>query len=903
MRSVTVAIFHVLCVLVGPWALVARSEQPELKDNQWVEIDDGGAGARIGPAVAWMPKEKKFLVVGGFKPITPTRRRPYDVQTFDPATGRWQDCFPKGMEKAWVDSKGNATPPEFPHSNNYVSLLDRKKNKRLTPSVPLGEYFAFDAEANVLYVALGGHTLRGTFANQALPVVRYNVRERTWEVLSGSGPPVKPEYGEMKMSNTRLVMDPVNNELLFLGGWGPGLKNGTAGSWAFAPGTRKWRKLDSPSLVLDPLFAQAQKAEAKARDAVAAARNVFYQGLGGSEESASVKKTPAVLIADARDLTAALIERLNAANGQGWEKEAIARAQSLTKKALVELQAASSGFSDGKLNASLIKQAFDAVWNLDLAAECLRSSPPSRVSPAAAYDPVNQVVVQSGGSHWDYVSNDTWIYDCKTRKWRQVWAKVCPAPRKGASLVYLPKSKRLALVGGESANTEFSFYRTYVSLPTDVWTYDASSNQWHLLFREEITRESAKKRIPLSSPLAVSDQDVMLGLFTEKRDSRGQGNWNYCSKTRLFRLSGKGNPTLTAKHGVEAGSRTYLSVVPAYNPCWYDAAPRGDLKKTEAWYKAMKPNTWLAPPKAPRVCPPSEWGTAVYDPQRDAMYLWSGGHQSDCSNLVHIFHPAINRWSIPYVPGGAYQVKGRSFNNRPPAGNHTYLTYTYDPYSQRMVAGTAGGIAVYNPDRRDWEYVGASPIAFRSYYSKLCGTSRGVVVWTNGFLGLFDAKKKSWKDLPTSGVKLPGYFHGDKNILVWDSKRDVLYCMAMTNYRTANGQIWRYDLESGKVTVLNPGKQQTIGTSMHGIREAVYLPKLDLVLFNNFLDDQQIAYNPKDNSFVLLDIAPAGRMGNQANSNLIYDSRRDLLWGLCGGNEVRALRIDPKLLKLSAKSP
>jgi len=883
--------------------LFGETTNVALKSNEWVEIDDGGSGARIGPAVAWMPEEKKFLVVGGFKPITPTKRWPYDVQTFDPATGQWQDCFPEGKNKEWMDAKGNAAPPDFPHSSNWVSMLDREKNRRLTPSVPIGEYFAFDARANVLYVALGGHTLKGNLVGQTLPIVRYNIGDRTWEELSGSGPPVKSEYGDLKMSNTRLVMDPINNELLFLGGWGPGMVNGTAGSWAFSPELKTWRRLDSPSPVLDTLFAEAQKAELQARDAVAAARNLFYQGLGDAEEADSVRKTPTELTSIARDLAADFVKSINAASGQGWEQEAIVRGKLLAESALVQLQAAHVGFSSGRLDASLIKKAFDAAWDLDRAAECLRSSPPSRVSPAAAYDPVKQVVVQFGGSHWDYVSNDTWIYDCKTKKWRQVWQEVCPAPRKGASLVYLSKSKRLALVGGERPNKKFSYYSTYTSLPSEVWTFEPSANQWQLLFREENTEESSRNHIPLSSPLAVSDQDVMLGLFTEKRDSRGQGNWNYCSRTKLFQISDKIDPALTAEYGVEAGSRTYLSVVDAYNPCWYDAAPRGDRKKTVAWYQAMKPNTWLAPPKAPRVCPPSEWGTAVYDPQRDALYLWSGGHQSDCSNIVHIFHPSINRWSIPHIPGGAYQKKGRTFNNRPPAGNHTYLTYTYDPHSERMVAGTSGGIAVYNPDRRDWEYMGPAPITFRSYYSKLCGTSRGVVVWTNGYLGLFDAKERLWKDLPASGAKLPGYFHGDKNILVWDSKRDVVYCMAMTNYKTANGQIWQYDLTTGEVTALNPKNQQPIGASMLGIREAVYIPKLDLVLFNNFLDDQQIAFDPKSNSFVLLDIAPAGRMGNQANSNLIYDSQRDLLWGLCGGNEVRVLKIDPEALRISTNAP
>src|SRR5690606_29881195 len=113
--------------------------------------------------------------------ITLTKRMPYDVQTFDPATGHWQDCFPAGKE--WLDCHENASPPGFGHSGNYVSMVESEGNNRLTPTVPIGEYCAFDAEDNFLHVALGAPELRGSFASQALPIISYNVAERTWEEL------------------------------------------------------------------------------------------------------------------------------------------------------------------------------------------------------------------------------------------------------------------------------------------------------------------------------------------------------------------------------------------------------------------------------------------------------------------------------------------------------------------------------------------------------------------------------------------------------------------------------------------------------------------------------------------------------------------------------------------------
>jgi Galactose oxidase, central domain len=882
----------------------------ELPDGQWVKVDTGGGCNRRSSAVVWLGKEKKFLVVGGMRggPKVDFPRITYALQTYDPATRKWENRFPRGKEKEWTDAKGNSIAPRHPGSSNYAVLKDSKGNIRLRRSLNVASYFAFDPEAECLYVALAGHGLQRDLRGKTLPILRYKVAERTWEMIDFAGPPVKPIYGPLKMTDSRIVMDPVSKELLFIGGMGSGVgaEGGTVGSWAFSIEKKTWRRLISKSDLLDPLFAKATSGVRPARDGMAAARNIFYAGMTSAAESKAVKDKPAKLVAEALKLAEVVSGALQSTVAKSWEKEAVARARILATRAVADLKAAHQGFSAGKLDAVLLKRVFDASWALDRAADCLRSSPAPRKAAAAAYDQASKTVVLFGGDHLDYVMNDTWLYECKTQKWRQVWPKTAPSPRASADMLWLPGRKQLALVGGMTFNTKFTYYRTHKRIPTEIWTFDTARIAWSLVSREESKAKIAfGKSSPtpdnLTSALTAGDGDVLIGLAWQTMGSRKM-QWAHEFTTWLQRVPAKGAAGLTEKYGVASGRRTYTSVVSGYDPCWYDAAPRGDRGKTEAWLTGLKPNTWVGPPKSPRPCPESEWGTSAYDPQRDALYLWTGGHMSDPSSLVATYHPGINRWSIPYVADRGF--KGRSFTNRPDAANHTYLNYTYDPLSQRLVACSVGGIGVYNPELRDWEYMGPQvwPCKSPNYYAKLRGTSRGVVFWAPGCFHLFDVAKKTWTKLPVKGAKLPGRINADDNAIVWDTRRDALYLLSVHDEK---GQIWRYDMKSGESVKLSPRHYKSFGARWkNGLREAVYLPKLDLVLFNNFIDKQQVAYDPAKNRWVRLNIAPVGkRIGHQSNANLAYDSRRGLVWALCGGKEMRVLRIDPKALKITEGAP
>jgi hypothetical protein len=353
----------------------------------------------------------------------------------------------------------------------------------------------------------------------------------------------------------------------------------------------------------------------------------------------------------------------------------------------------------------------------------------------------------------------------------------------------------------------------------------------------------------------------------------------------------------SAKLGVPPGTRLYRTVVPAYGPCWYDAAPPGDPKATADWLAALKANAWAEVPMPERSCPERDWGTATYDPDRDQIYRWTGGHCADPSNIVSTYHPGINRWSIGYV--GEIYGKGMSFNGRPDCLNHTYLHMAYDPVSKCLVASTTAGTCVYDPDIRDWVSSADQPYNHHIYETCTVSTPRGVVVWTPGFFGLFDAREKAWKPLPVNG-KLPRSCT-DGSALVHDPKRDVLWMATFLGYQKASGQIWRYDMKSGEVQALTPAGQETIGKGRgfdKEIRECVYLPKLDLVLFNNFVADREVAYDPEKNRWVLLGIAKAGNLGT-VSIGLVYDTRRDLVWGMSNYKHIYVLKIDPATVSVS----
>ena len=644
------------------------------------------------------------------------------------------------------------------------------------------------------------------------------------------------DYGVMKFpwSGAGIVWDEVNGEALFLCGHNGGMPSGTMGSWALTDGGKMWRELQWASPVLDPLRANALAARLPAKDGEAAARGLFYAALDAAQEAQAAKSAPAKLIADATRLAEELSAALHASTARGWEKESIARAGALTARALGGLKSAHAALAGGRLDAEVLRQCFDAQWALDEAADCLATSPPPRENASVVFDPAGKSVVLFGGSHHDFMRNDTWRYDCAQKSWRQWWPKTAPTARMGAAFAR-GADGRLALTGGQTVLSKMTYQLGEMPAPAGEWMLDTTTGEW------------------------------------------------------------------SGADGAEPGTRIYRTIVRGYDPRWYDAAPRGDRAATEEWLAQLPPNVWTAVPAQPAPAPEREWGTAAFDPDRDQIYRWTGGHCADPSTQVSTYHPAINRWSSPFVPDIIAARKGMTFTGRPDCANHTYLHYAYDPVSRRLICPSQGGTGVFNPDSGDFEFSVEQPFNRKIYQTCAAGTPLGVVLWTeSGKMFVFDYAARAWKPFPLTGK--PPRPVTDGSTMCYDARRDALWIASFLDYQKASGSIWRCDLKTGVVTAMNPAGAQTIGTAkgIHSeIRESVYIPTADLVLFNNFIAGGEVAYDPNANRWVTLGIPKKLERLGTVSDTLTWDPKRRLVWNLNSYKAIYVLKLDPKSLVIS----
>jgi hypothetical protein len=269
--------------------------------------------------------------------------------------------------------------------------------------------------------------------------------------------------------------------------------------------------------------------------------------------------------------------------------------------------------------------------------------------------------------------------------------------------------------------------------------------------------------------------------------------------------------------------------------------------------------------------------------------------------MVSTYHPGINRWSVPYV--AEIGQKGMTFNGRPDCMNHTYLHWAYDPVSKRLICASMGGTGVYNPDTRDFEFSVDQPFNVQIYETCSAGTPKGVVLWgQGGQTWLFDYKEKAWKKFPVTGK--PPAPQCDGSALCYDAKRDVLWMSSFQGYQKPSGNIWRLDMKTGQVQAMSPANADAIGKAKGfsgEIRESLYVPSVDLVLYNQFVAGKEVAYDPDKNRWVVLANVtqnPKLNLGGVSDT-LNWDPKREVIWNLNSYKRISVLKLDPKTLVIS----
>ncbi len=599
----------------------------------------------------------------------------------------------------------------------------------------------------------------------------------------------------------------------------------------------------------------------EAKDILARARFVFFQGLAAADEAKRIggDVTPRLsqLAKDLAALEAELAKEQPDEHAQGQVRFARQHLQ----RAMKQLPAFSGGVDAGALQG-----LHDAQIQLELAAEALDAEPPPRAmncgrarlpdratGPAGdtlVYDAKTKLYVIFGGDHLDYLTNDTWVFDPEKRRWFQRHPATAPPPRANHRLEATGNGT-IRLTGGYtySSNTDYVGGQ-YIDLDDGTWIYDIETNQW----------------------------------------SGGQL--------------------------VDPDSRVYRTG--PFHPDFYLQGPKPDAEKFEAWLAELPDNEWITtdPPHLPRLN--RDWGTARIDPDRDMILRWSGGHSAHGGTDVVHFHFATNRWELPFPVefplGQLYSntsyPNGFNFNLRPWMTGHTYQNYDYDPPSKKMIkAGRPRHFYIYDPDVGDWIGRGEKPAAMQYnscfYTLTLTATPRGVVCWDrNGRVHRYDHGSGKWVELELTGDKLPGAYV-DNSSIAYDSQRDRVLMVNTLGYgKHFDGQVWALDLKTNTVEGLSPAGGEH-ADRFANVDKCCYDADHDLLLMGTFLKDKgdhtpTPAYDCQHNRWVTLDLkySTGQRFGNTTRAfphgrsdALMFDPRRKLIWGTDTNCQVYVLRL------------
>lgn len=534
----------------------------------------------------------------------------------------------------------------------------------------------------------------------------------------------------------------------------------------------------------------------------------------------------------------------------------------------------------------------------------LAAQPPQRANSRLCYDPANKKIVLFGGDQLDQLLADTWVFDPATQKWEEKKPARSPAPRGGHALLWLPKAKKVLLLGGYEYTSAVGYVESlYRRLPLEAWIYDTAQNRWDLVKRFE------GKDIPegpgnvfLSAAVDEEDNVLVVG---------NNGTW-------ICRVdAGKADAEGTSKHGVAPGT-TQRRTGP-HDPAWYrEGVPPADAGKVEGELKDLVPNQWTlrTTPKLPR--PNMDWGSAVLAPELDLIVRFSGGHSAYSGTAPQVYDIKTDRYTIPFAPElplefvySNDQVHGEwSFKGNPWMTGHTYKSTGYDPNLKSLVFGAHDYNYFFDPKAGKWSRSSErNPYRPNMYVVTLCPTPKGVVAWADGRSGgaglwRLDASERAWKSLSLKGP-LPAK-SADQHGMAYDSKRDRL--LFFSDADKNKGDVASYDFKSGEAKWLNAaGKEKA---AVHS-RETIYLPELDAVLVGArvTLDSKQLwaLYDCETNAWMGVELPgadPIGK-GTQANSfnnsmGLMYDPNRKLVWAVGQNSHVHVLRVDPKTLKTHA---
>ena len=773
---------------------------------------------------------------------------------------------------------------------------------------------------------LAGGTVQG-----AAYVQSFDPAARAWSDLSRAAPAKDGIH-----SYYQTAYDPETKTLYCLAG-GPVLHafDAAAGTWKAFP----------PAPELDGLSWHALACDPAGRRLVAIGADKEVAGLGWTRtvvlDIPSCKWTRldsagAEALQERRELVAAreaaidLGGRIRLAwyrdpKGVGTDEELRAlgeRCAALAKMARMGAFAADAGAVASHLAARRTLEALRAARalerKLDEEAEARYPVPTSRRNSPLVFDARHRVFVLFGGDHEDYLLNDTWVLDLEKKSWRRCRPPLAPSPRAGHALAWLPRSGRVALYEGyvQSPSTDYGAIAYKPIDPAQLWLYDVAADRWELAGSWPISKKPAEWPAPVghfygyrsdffSPPALAADPADRLVLAA----SRTAGIWYWpaprpCETWILQVDPARTDPDGRDRLGAPPGERLRRPAPFLAEFCEVPDAPK------DTGLDALPENRWTklpAPPRNPcHGCRGRDWGTAVWDSDRDQVLLWGGGHCVRSASTVAHWSPASGRIVEGFDADEPYGGNGSggfdsSIWNRPWVCVHSYNHYAYDPKCRLLVAGRG---YLYDPDRMDWLRMEQMrlPYAFDWGHNCVETSPHGAVAWApkakgeEAGLWLFD-REKGWIDLEPRGKLFVPYC--DSHGMVHDSRRDrMLFSGVAGGYmKRSNGSFLAFDFRTRAVEAVTPANPE-LNRTQRG-RELAYVEHADWVLIGDHVrvgDPEKgkpftRVYDCGANRMFLLDAGPAP---DGYSVGWMYDAKRKLAYAFTTNGEAWAIRIVPE---------
>jgi hypothetical protein len=458
-----------------------------------------------------------------------------------------------------------------------------------------------------------------------------------------------------------------------------------------------------------------------------------------------------------------------------------------------QLKAAAAALAANK-PADAVKPLREALWAMNDALDTkLRVEPPPRCGAPMVYDEKNKLIVMFGGytnlartdlpaktpdvQDFNTGLNDTWVYDCASRQWRELPCPKRPPTGQFATrmpmMAYDPESGLVLLLTLSGASNAKKVFDTDTGLTkleesagagrkATLWTLDAAKGEWSK--RDELDWPggltsmasgggSSYPTTPMATSLFGFDvKNRLLVVLQREKDVQA----TYVLRLDLSKLAAAPAPDRVAPPPVK------MHEVPGDDPAWV------------AKLKDLPANTWVRA-KPPREPAGRGWGNLSIDPVRGWAVYFGGGHATYQINDVAVYAVGANAWTTgagefnSYVTPQGWEGSTLGYRGGPACGHQRNAYQSFDGRmyvltgsDERTATGSVGST---------WNYVFHADKNYVRFYD----IDRGGV----------------WRDTRISSIERPEDVPNHPNVHMVDPAGRIVNLIRQPGGGMA-GRIYRY---------------------------------------------------------------------------------------------------------------